>query len=88
VFEVSGRRFEAGAEDRINVPGAMPTHSSTSPTNPPVCLVMMHGMDAQRFFLGLGQILEHKRPDTNALNMFGKSWVVEFLGSSLSLNRD
>jgi hypothetical protein len=46
--------------------------------------MMLPAMDAQRFFLGLGQILENGRPDGDALNAFGEHWGVEFLGPPLS----
>jgi quercetin dioxygenase-like cupin family protein len=85
-FEVNGRRFEAGAGELISVPGG-DAHAFINITGQPArqLVMMLPGMDAQRFFVGLGQVLERGRPDTKALNAFGKPWGVEFLGPPLSL---
>jgi quercetin dioxygenase-like cupin family protein len=86
LFEVNGRRFEAGAGELISVPGGN-AHAFINITDQPArqLVMMLPGMDAQRFFAGLGQVLEKGHPDTKALNAFGKPWGVEFLGPPLSL---
>ena len=85
LYEVNGRRFEATAGDLVSVPGG-DAHAFVNITDKPArqLVLMLPAMDAQRFFLGLGQILENGRPDRNALNAFGEPWGVEFLGPPLS----
>ena len=85
LYEVNGRRFEAAAGDLVSVPGG-DAHAFVNITDKPArqLVLMLPAMDAQRFFLGLGQILENGRPDRNALNAFGEPWGVEFLGPPLS----
>jgi quercetin dioxygenase-like cupin family protein len=86
LYEVNGRRFEAAAGDLVSVPGG-DAHSFINITDKPArqLVMMLPGMDAQRFFPGLGQILARGRPDLNALNQFGEPWGVEFLGPPLSV---
>jgi quercetin dioxygenase-like cupin family protein len=85
LFEVSGRRFEAGAGELVSVPGG-DAHAFINITDKPArqLVMMLPGMDAQRFFLALGEILERGHPDLDTLNAFGKPWAVEFLGPPLS----
>jgi mannose-6-phosphate isomerase-like protein (cupin superfamily) len=85
LFEVNGRRVEAGAGELISVPGGN-AHAFVNITDRPARQIVMilPGMDAQGFFLGLGQIMANGRPDRDALNTFGRSWGVEFLGPPLS----
>jgi quercetin dioxygenase-like cupin family protein len=86
LYEVNGRRFEAAAGDLVSVPGGDAQAFVNITDKPARQLVMMlPGIDAQRFFLGLGQILEKEHPDRDALNRFGKPWGVEFLAPPLSL---
>ena len=67
LYEVNGRRFEAAAGDLVSVPGG-DAHAFVNITDKPARqLVMLPGMDAQRFFLGLGQVLEKGHPDRIAL---------------------
>jgi nucleoside-specific outer membrane channel protein Tsx len=47
-------------------------------------VMILPGMDAQRFFVGLGQVLATGWPDQNALNVYGKQWGVESFGPPLS----
>lgn len=86
LYEVNGKRFEASAGDLVSVPGG-DAHAFLNITDKPArqIVMMLPGMDAQRFFLALGQILGDGHPDQNALNVFGKPWGVEFLGPPLSL---
>jgi quercetin dioxygenase-like cupin family protein len=88
LFEVDGQRFEAGAGDVISVPGGT-AHTFVNITDKPArqLVMILPAMDAQRFFLGLGEILGTGKPDQAALNAFGKVWGVEFLGPPLSANR-
>jgi uncharacterized cupin superfamily protein len=81
LFEVNGQRFEAAAGDLVSVPGGDADAFINITDKPARQLVMMlPGMDAQRFFFEVGQILEKESPDRNALNAFGEPQGVEFLG--------
>ena len=86
LYEVDGRRFEAAAGDLVSVPGG-DAHAFINITNKPArqLVMMLPGMDAQRFFLGLGQVLEKGHPDRDELNLLGKPWGAEFLGPPLSV---
>lgn len=44
---------------------------------------MLPGMDAQRFFSKLGQVLARGNHSLSGLNEFGEPWKVEFLGPPL-----
>ena len=89
LFEVNGRRFRASAGDVLTVPGG-DAHAFINVTDKPArqLVRILPGMDAQGFFVALGQILEKGRPDLEALNMFGKPWRVEFLGPPLSIKAE
>jgi quercetin dioxygenase-like cupin family protein len=86
LYEVNGRRFEAAAGDLVSVPGG-DAHAFLNITDKPArqLVMMLPGMDAQRFFLGLGQVLGKGRPGQNELNRFGQPWGVEFLGPPLTV---
>jgi quercetin dioxygenase-like cupin family protein len=81
LFEVNGQRFEAGAGEVISVPGGA-AHAFVNITSQPArqLVMILPGMDAQGFFLGLGETFANGKPDREALNVFGKPWGVEFLG--------
>jgi quercetin dioxygenase-like cupin family protein len=85
LFEVDGRRFEAGTGEVISVPGGV-AHTFVNISDQPAhqLVMMLPAMDAQSFFLGLGEILGKGKPDQQTLNAFGKAWGVEFLGPPLS----
>ena len=85
LFEVDGQRFEASAGDVINVPGGA-AHGFVNITDQPArqLVIMLPGMDAQRFFFELGQVFASERHDRDTLNAFGKPWGVEFLGPPIS----
>lgn len=87
LYEVDGKRFEAGVGDVISVPGGA-VHTFVNITDQPArqLVMMLPGMDAQKFFLSLGEILANGKPDRDALNLFGKPWGVEFLGPPLTKN--
>jgi quercetin dioxygenase-like cupin family protein len=89
LFEVNGRRFRASAGDVLTVPGG-DAHAFINVTDKPArqLVMILPGMDAQGFFVALGQILEKGRPDLEALNMFGKPWGVEFFGPPLSIKAE
>jgi quercetin dioxygenase-like cupin family protein len=88
LFEVDGERFEASAGDLISVPGGACRAFVNLTDRPARQLVMiLPGMDARSFFLGLGQIFENGKPDRDTLNVFGRLWGVEFLGPPLSAQR-
>lgn len=85
LFEVDGRRFEAEAGDMISVPGGA-AHTFVNITDQPArqLVMMLPGMDAQKFFIELGETFAAGKPDREALNAFGQPWGVEFLGPPLS----
>jgi quercetin dioxygenase-like cupin family protein len=85
LFEVDGQRFEAGTGDVISVPGGV-AHTFVNITDKPAhqLVMILPAMDAQAFFLGLGEIMGKGKPDREALNAFGKAWGVDFLGPPLS----
>jgi quercetin dioxygenase-like cupin family protein len=86
LFEVNGRRFEAAAGDVISVPGgAAHTFLNITPKPARQLVMILPAMDAQRFFVDLGQLIADGRPDQDALNHFGNSWGVEFLGPPLTV---
>jgi quercetin dioxygenase-like cupin family protein len=84
LFDVSGKRFEASAGDIISVPGGE-AHGFVNITGIPArqLVMMLPAMDAEKFFLGLGQLFAKGKPDRDGLNVFGKPWNVEFLGPPL-----
>jgi quercetin dioxygenase-like cupin family protein len=86
LFEVDGRRFEAGASEVVSVPGGA-AHTFVNITDKPAhqLIMILPAMDAQSFFLGLGEIMSKGKPDQQTLNKFGDAWGVEFLGPPLSV---
>ena len=87
LFQVDDRQFEAGEGDVVCVPGGI-AHAFVNISDGPArqLVLMLPGMDAQAFFLGLSEVLE-TNPSRDDLNAFGKSWGVEFLGPPLSVAR-
>ena len=85
LFEVNGRRLEAGAGDTISVPGG-DAHAFINITGQPArqLVMILPAMDAARFFAELGECFANAKPDREALNDFGKPWGVEFLGPPIS----
>ena len=76
LFEVNGRRFEAAAGEVISVPGGDAHGFINISDKPSRQLVMiLPGMDAEKFFFDLGEVFAKGRPDMNALNIFGQPWV-------------
>jgi quercetin dioxygenase-like cupin family protein len=86
LFEVDGQRFEAGAGEVLSVPGGA-AHAFVNITDKPArqFIMILPAMDAQSFFLGLGEIMGKGKSDQRELNAFGKAWGVEFLGPPLSV---
>jgi quercetin dioxygenase-like cupin family protein len=87
LFEVNGQRFEAATGDIVSVPGG-DAHGFVNVTDKPArqLVMILPGMDAENFFLGLGQLFASGKPDRDALAGFGKPWGVEFLGPPLTVN--
>jgi quercetin dioxygenase-like cupin family protein len=85
LFQVDDKRFEAAVDDVVSVPGGA-AHAFVNITDRPArqLVLMLPGMDAQAFFLGLGEVFLTK-PSRDDLNAFGKPWGVEFLGPPLSV---
>src|ERR1700691_2673404 len=71
LFEVNGRRFEAEAGEVISVPGG-DVHTFLNITDQPArqLVMILPGMDAQGFFVGLGEAFAKGKPDREALNVF------------------
>jgi quercetin dioxygenase-like cupin family protein len=86
LFEVDGQRFEARTGDVLSVPGGA-AHTFLNITDKPArqLVMILPAMDAQSFFVGLGEIMGKGKPDRQELNAFGKAWGVEFLGPPLSV---
>jgi quercetin dioxygenase-like cupin family protein len=84
LFEVDGRRFEAKTGDLISVPGGA-AHAFVNVTREPAKqhILMVPGMDAERFFTDLGELFKTGPPSRDVLNQFGRPWGVEFLGPPL-----
>jgi quercetin dioxygenase-like cupin family protein len=87
LYEVEGRRFQASTGDLITVPGGV-AHTFTNLSDRPSrqLILMLPAMDALAFFTGLGDLMASGRPDRSALNAFGASWGVEFLGPPIKAN--
>jgi quercetin dioxygenase-like cupin family protein len=87
LFQVNDTRFEAGVGDVVSVPGGA-VHAFINITDKPArqLVLMLPGMDAHAFFLGLSEVFLTK-PGRDDLNAFGKPWGVEFLGPPLSVSR-
>lgn len=81
MFEVNGQRFEAGAGEVVSVPGG-DAHGFVNISDKPSrqIVMMLPGMDAQKFFFDLNEVFTKGKPDMAILNAFGKPWGVEFLG--------
>lgn len=80
LFEMDGRRFIAEAGDVVSVPGGA-AHAFVNLTDAPSrqLVMILPGLDAAGFFLGLGAVMRGGIPDRAALNAFGARWGVEFL---------
>ncbi|HEY4906684.1 MAG TPA: cupin domain-containing protein [Candidatus Acidoferrum sp.] len=87
LFQVDDRRFEAGEGDVVCVPGGA-SHAFVNIAHKPArqLVVMLPGMDAYAFFLGLSEVFL-KKPSRDDLNAFGAPWGVVFLGPPLSVSR-
>lgn len=85
LFQVDNRSFESGAGDVVSVPGGA-VHAFVNISDKPArqLVLMLPGMDAHAFFLGLSEVFLTK-PSRDDLNAFGKPWGVEFLGPPLSV---
>jgi quercetin dioxygenase-like cupin family protein len=72
LFEVDGRRFEAKTGDLISVPGGA-AHAFVNITHEPAKqhILMVPGMDAERFFIDLGELFSAGPPSREVLNKFG-----------------
>jgi mannose-6-phosphate isomerase-like protein (cupin superfamily) len=85
LFEVDGHRFRAEAGEVICVPGGA-AHAFLNVSDHPSrqMVMILPGMDAERFFLGLAEVLASPHSDKAALDAFGVPWGVEFLGPPLT----
>jgi Cupin domain len=84
LYEVDGRRFYAETGDVVSVPGGA-AHAFINVTDQPAqqFIMITPGLDALAFFSGLADVMRDGRPDTAALNAFGRQWAMEFLGPPL-----
>lgn len=85
LFQVDTRRFIAGAGDVVTAPGGV-AHAFVNVTDKPArqFIQILPGLDAQAFFLGLGNVMRNGKVDRNLLNAFGGEWHMEFLGPPLN----
>lgn len=86
LYEVDGEQFYAEEGDVVTIPGGA-AHAFINVTDKPArqYILIAPGLDAQAFFTELAGVMRDGRPDTDALNAFGRKWQVEFLGPPLSL---
>ena len=79
LFQVDDKQFEAGEGDVVSVPGGA-VHAFVNITVKPAkqLVLMLPGMDARAFFLGLSEVFLTK-PNRDELNAFGKA-----VGSGIS----
>jgi quercetin dioxygenase-like cupin family protein len=84
LFEVDGQRFTADTGDVVTAPGGS-AHAFVNITDKPArqLIQILPGLDAAAFFFGLGEVMRDGKPDRDALNAFGGTWHVEFLGPPL-----
>ena len=85
LYEVDGRRFEVGEGELVSVPGGA-AHAFRNVTEKPArqLVMLLPGMDAERFFRELGAVMAAGRPSMEALNRCGEPWGMEFLGPPIS----
>jgi len=81
LYEVNGHRFEADAGDVISIPGG-DAHGFLNISDKPSrqFVMILPGIDAQKFFSDLNELFMNGKPDMATLNAFGQPWGVEFLG--------
>jgi uncharacterized cupin superfamily protein len=85
LFEVDGKRFTGETGDVVTAPGGC-AHTFVNITSAPArqFIQILPGLDAVAFFRGLGDVMRDGKLDQDALNAFGKTWQVEFLGPPLN----
>lgn len=83
LYEVDGRRFFANARDLVTVRGGA-VHGFVNVADRPArqLIMILPGLDAERFFTELGEIMQHGVPDRAWLNEFGRRWNIEFPGAA------
>lgn len=81
LYEVNGNRFEAEAEEIVSIPGG-DAHGFINISDKPSSqlVVMLPGMNAEKFFSDLNDVFAKGKPDMATLNAFGEPWGVQFLG--------
>ncbi len=86
LFVIDGEQFYAGEGDVVSVPGGA-AHTFVNITDKPArqYIMITPGLDAEAFFMELADVMHNGRPDTQALNLFGSKWAVEFLGPPLTV---
>jgi quercetin dioxygenase-like cupin family protein len=84
LFEVDGRRFVADAGDVVSIPGGA-AHAFVNVTDQPSrsTVIMLPGIDVVAFFTGLAAVMPGGVPDRQALDAFGRTWGMQFLGPPL-----
>lgn len=84
LYEVDGRRFFAEAGDVVSIPGGA-AHGFVNVTAAPArqYIMIAPALDAARFFTEMAALMQGGVPERAALNAFGQSWGVEFLGPPL-----
>jgi len=88
LFEIDGRRFFAETGDVVSIPGGS-AHAFVNCADAPAkqIVLILPGLDAQKFFTGLGELVKDGLPVPELLNQFGKRWGVEFLGPPLHIQQ-
>ncbi|WP_306142721.1 cupin domain-containing protein [Roseibium sp. MMSF_3412] len=84
LYEIDSKRFYAEAGDVVTIPGGS-AHAFRNESDKPArqFIVICPALDATGFFTGLGEVMRQGHPDTDALNLFSRTWQVEFLGPPL-----
>ncbi|WP_222439652.1 cupin domain-containing protein [Alloacidobacterium dinghuense] len=81
LYEVNGNRLKAEAEEIVSIPGG-DGHGFINISDKPSSqlVVVLPGMNAEKFFSDLNDVFAKGKPDMPTLNAFGDAWDVEFLG--------
>jgi quercetin dioxygenase-like cupin family protein len=75
LYEVNGKRFEGSTGEIICIPGG-DAHGFVNIADKPSrqLVMMLPGMDAQKFFFDLNEVFMSGKRDMATLNAFGEPW--------------
>lgn len=87
LYEVGGKRFFAETGDLVTVPGGA-IHGFVNVGDRPASQLVMilPGLNAERFFTELGEVMRNGMPDRERLDAFGQTWHMEFMGPPLRVS--